>query len=189
MYIWATWHSDTQMIFVYFLLLFIDVVYFKYPLFHYGLGLDALVIVCSWNTNLIMAWAWMLWSSQALGTQTLLWFGHGCPGHKMLLEHKRYYGLGLDALVIASSWNTNVIMVWAWMLWSSYALGTRTSLCFGRGCSGHRKLLEHERHCGFGMDALVIVSSWNTNVIMVWAWMLWSSYAFGTRTLVWFWHI
>ena len=28
--------------------------------------MDALVIVCSWNTNGIMLWAWMLWSSYAL---------------------------------------------------------------------------------------------------------------------------
>ena len=74
----------------------------------------------------------------ALGTRTLLWFGHGCFGHcmllehernyGMLLEHERNYGLGMDALVTVSSWNTNRIriMVWAWMLWSPYALGTRT---------------------------------------------------------------
>ena len=53
----------------------------------------------------------------------------------MLLEHERYSGLGMDALVIVCSWNTNVIY-------------------------------------GLGMDALVMVCSWNTNVIMVWAWML-----------------
>ena len=35
----------------------------------------------------------------------------------MLLEHERYYGLGMDALVIVCSWNTNVAMVWACMLW------------------------------------------------------------------------
>ena len=47
-----------------------------------------------------------------VGTRTLLWFGHGCSETRMLLEH----GLGMDALVIVCSWNTNVIMVWAWML-------------------------------------------------------------------------
>ena len=47
----------------------------------------------------------------------------------MLLEHERYYGLGVDALVTVCSWNTNVIMV--------------------------RMLLEHERCYGLGMDALV----------------------------------
>ena len=44
-----------------------------------------------------------------------LWFGHGCFGQLMLSEHERYYG-------------------WAWMLWSAYALGTRTLLWFGHGC-------------------------------------------------------
>ena len=39
------------------------------------------------NTNGIMVWAWMLWSPYALVTGTELWFGHGCSGHRMLLEH------------------------------------------------------------------------------------------------------
>ena len=55
-------------------------------------------------------------------TRTLLWFGLGCSGNRMLLEHERYYGLGADALVTVCSWNTNVIMVWAWMLWSPDAV-------------------------------------------------------------------
>ena len=63
----------------------------------------------------------------------------------MLLEHERYYGLGMDALRPVCSWNTNVIMVWAWMLGDPYALGTRTLLWFGHGCSETRMLLEHER--------------------------------------------
>ena len=175
---------------------------------YYGLGTDALVIVCSWNTNVIMVWARMLWSSYALRARTISWFGHGCSGHRMLSEHERYHGLGTDALVTVCSSNRNVIMVWAWMLWSSYALGTqtlswfghgcsgrssyalgaRTLLWFGHGCSGHRMLLEQKRYHGLRTDALVIVCSWNTNVIMVWAWMLWSSYALGTRTLLWFGH-
>ena len=58
-------------------------------------------------------------------------------------EHERYHGLGMAALVTVCSWNTNVIMLWAWMLWSPYALGTRTLSWFGHGCSGHRMLLEH----------------------------------------------
>ena len=81
----------------------------------------------------------------------------------MLLEHERYYGLGMDAPVTVCSWNTNVIMVWAWMLSSSSAL-------------------QHECHFGLGMDATVTVCSWNTNVIMVWAWMLQRPYAPGTLT-------
>ena len=117
----------------------------------YDLGMDALVIVYSRNTNVIMVWAWILWSPYVLGTRKLLWFGHGF------------------SLVTVCSRNTNVIMVWAWMLWLSYALGTR----FGHGCSGERMVLEHERYHVLGMDALVSVWSWNTNGIMFWAWMLW----------------
>ena len=152
---------------------------------YYGSGMDALVSVCSWNTNVIMVWAWMLWSAYALGTRTLLWFGHGCFGQRMLSEHERYYGLRLDALVSACSRNTNVIMVWAWMLWSACALGTRVLLWFEHGCFGQRMLSEHERYYGLSMDALVSVCSRNTNVIMVWAWMLWSADALGTRTILW----
>ena len=103
----------------------------------------------------------------------------------MLLEHEQKYGLGMDALVSGCSLNTNEIMVSAWMLWSSYALGARTELWFGHGCSGHRMLWEHERDYGLGMDALVSVCSGNTNGIMVWAWMLLSAYALGTRTALW----
>ena len=60
----------------------------------------ALPFACSRSTNVIMVWAWMLWSSHALGARTLLWFGHGCSGHRMLFERERYDGLGMDALVI-----------------------------------------------------------------------------------------
>ena len=49
--------------------------------------------------NVIMVWAWMLWSSDAV-------------------KHERYYGLGMDALVT--------------------------------GCS---RTCEHERYHGLGMDA------------------------------------
>ena len=91
----------------------------------------------------------------------------------MLLEHEQNYGFGMDALVTVCSWNTNGIMVWAWMLWILYALGTRTELWFGHGCSGYCMLLEHEQNYGFGMDALDTVCSWNTDGVIVWAWMLW----------------
>ena len=101
----------------------------------------------------------------------------------MLLEHERSYGLGMgalvtvcslgmDALVTICSWNTNGVMVWAWMLWSPYALGTRTETWLGHGCLGHPMLLEHEEMHGFGMDALVIVCSWSS----------------GTREESWFGH-
>ena len=112
---------------------------------YYGLGMVVLVSACFWNTNVIMVWAWLFWSPYALGTRTLLWFGHGCSGQRMLLEHERYYGLGMVVLVTVCSWNTNVIMAWACLFWSPYALGTRTLLCFGHGCSADRMFLEHER--------------------------------------------
>ena len=56
----------------------------------------------------------------------------------MLLEHERYYVLGMNALVSACSWNTNRSMVWARMLCLSHAHGTRTEVWFGHGCSGYR---------------------------------------------------
>ena len=61
---------------------------------------------------------------QPLMPYTGAWFRHGCFGQRVLWEHERYYGLGMDALVSVCSRNTNVIMVWAWMLWSAYAPGT-----------------------------------------------------------------
>ena len=111
------------------------------------LGMDALVTVCFWNTNVTMVGAWMLWSPYAFGTRTLLW-------------------LGMDALVTVCFWNTNVTMVVAWMLWSPYAFGTRTLLWFGTGALVTALLW-------LGMDALVTACLWNTSVIMVWARMLW----------------
>ena len=61
-----------------------------------GLGVDALVTVCSWKTDATMVWVWMRWQPCALGTRTLFWFCHGCTGHCMLLEHEHYSGLGMD---------------------------------------------------------------------------------------------
>ena len=43
-------------------------------------------------------------------------------------EHERNYDLGMDALGTVCSGNTNGIMIWAWMLWEPYAVGTRTEL-------------------------------------------------------------
>ena len=151
---------------------------------NHGLGVDA----GSRKSAIVsggVVWVWMLWSPYALGTLTELWFGHGCSGLRMLLEHERNdglgmdalvavcleheqnAGLGMDALVIESFWSMNGIMVWAWMLWSPSAPGTRTEFWFGHGCAGHRKLLEHERKYGLGMDALVIECSWNMNGVTV----------------------
>ena len=80
--------------------------------------------------NVNMFWGWMLWSRYVLGTRTLLRFGHGCSGHRMLLEHERQYGLGMDALVTVCSGNRHACLVWAWMLGSPYALGTDTLVWF-----------------------------------------------------------
>ena len=44
----------------------------------------------------------------------------------MLLEHERYYGLGMDALVIVCSWNTNVSKTFAD---SQSTKGNRTAGC------------------------------------------------------------
>ena len=95
---------------------------------------------------------------------------------RMLFQHERNSGLGMDALVTVCSRNMNGIMVWAWMLWSACALPTRTEFWFGHGCSGHRICAWNTN----GILVWVIVCSWNTKRIMVWAWMLRSPYALGT---------
>ena len=84
---------------------------------NYGFGMESLVTVCCSNTNGIMVLAWMLWLAHAARTRTELWFWHGCSGNRMLLEHERNYGFGMDALVTVCCSNTNGIMVLAWMLW------------------------------------------------------------------------
>ena len=116
---------------------------------YYGLGMDALVSRCSRKTNVTMHWAWILWLAGALGTRTFLWFGHGCSGYHMLLKHEHYYGLGMDALVVVCCWNTNVVMVWAWMLWLLYAVGTLSSsgLCSWKFRGIRIVLWEHEQSC------------------------------------------
>ena len=88
--------------------------------------------------NIILVWACMLWSSDAV-------------------KQERCSGLGIDALVIRR-WqsNTSVMMVWAWLVWSSdavkekrsYGLGMdalvircsqkRIFPWFGHGCPVHR---------------------------------------------------
>ena len=81
-----------------------------------------------------MVWAWMQREPYALGARRRLWFGHGCKGNRMLLEHEgdsgwgmdakgnrmllehgRDYGLDMDVKGTVCSWNTKEIMVWAWM--------------------------------------------------------------------------
>ena len=121
----------------------------------------------------------MIWSQYALGTRTLQWSGHGCSGHRTLFEHE-YYGSGMDAQVTL----TRTVLWFAWMLWSMlwspYALGTRTAFWLGHDalvtvCSWNTNAI-------MVWDALATVCSFNMNVIMVWAWMLCGPYALGTRT-------
>ena len=64
-------------------------------------------------------------------------------------------------------------MVWGWMLFEAYAIGTRTLSWFGHGCFGNRMHSYHGRYHGSAMDALEIVCARTTDVIMVWPWMLW----------------
>ena len=95
---------------------------------NYELGMDETVTVCSWNTDTSMVWAWMHWFRMLLEhlgmdalqialtcTRTELWFGHGCKGNRMLLEHERDYGLRMDAKGTVCSWSTKEIMVRAGM--------------------------------------------------------------------------
>ena len=42
-----------------------------------------------------------------------------------------------------------------------------TSFCFRHGCSGAPSFLEPERYSASGIDALVTVSFWNTNVMII----------------------
>ena len=106
------------------------------------------------NTHEVMLWAWMLWVSYALGTRTLLCFGHG---HRMLLEHERYYVFGMDAVATVCSWNTSVILFWAWMPWSLYAPGMRTLFCFEHGYSADRTLLKRERYQSYVPESIRLV--------------------------------
>ena len=105
---------------------------------NYDLGMDALLIARIPKLNGIMRWAWTLGRPYALGTRTESGVGHGCSGDRMLLGHEQNYDLGMDALLIARIPKLNGIRRWAWMLGRPYALGTRTELYFGHGCSADR---------------------------------------------------
>ena len=85
-----------------------------------------------------MVWACVLGSPYALGTRTEPWFGHACSCPRMILEHEQNHGLGMRARVTVCSWNTNRTMVWACVLGSPYALGTRTEPWFGHGRARNR---------------------------------------------------
>ena len=92
----------------------------------HDLGMDALIIECT-----------------RIGR--LLWFGHGCSSDRMLLEHERSYGLGMDAPVTVCPSDRML-------------LEHERSYGLGMDAPSDRMLLEHERYYGLGM--------------MVWAWML-----------------
>ena len=63
----------------------------------------------------------------------------------MLSKQERYYDLRMDALLIACSGNTNVIMVWTWMLWLSDEVEHgKTTMC-GNAIF---RALEAPRMCG-----------------------------------------
>ena len=93
---------------------------------YYGLRMDALVSVCSRNTNVIMVCGHGCFGQPMLSEhERYMVCGHGCFGQRMLRERECHCGLFVDALVsVLCSWNTNLIMVCAWMLWSAYAPGT-----------------------------------------------------------------
>ena len=58
-------------------------------------------------------------------------------------QDEYYHDLGMDPLNIGYIWNTNIIMIWAWMLRLLDILGIRMSLWFGHGCSGERMHSEY----------------------------------------------
>ena len=90
--------------------------------------------------------------------RTLLWFGHGCVRHHMCS--------GMDVTMVCACFCKDARVIVCAPEW--------TSVWFGHGCAGHgmrsgRDVLNY----GLGMDVLLIaVTTWNTNVTMVWAWML-----------------
>ena len=68
----------------------------------YGLGMDALVSVCSWNTNGIMVLGVAAVVTVRSWKTRGLWFGLGYGGD---CTEGREYG------------NTSASMAWAWLRW------------------------------------------------------------------------
>ena len=95
----------------------------------------------------------------ALGTRRQLWFGHGCNGKRMLLEHERDYGLDMDAKDSVCSWNTKDVI--------------------------DRMFSQQEGDYGLGMDVKVTACSSNRKEIMVWACMQRTAYVLGTQRMLW----
>ena len=106
---------------------------------NYGLGMDAMETVCSWNTKDVMD-RMLLQHAGHYGlcmdaTVTVCSRNTKDVMDRMLLQHEGDYGLGMDVKVTVCSWNTKAIMVWAWMQWKPYALGTRKMLWTVCSCS------------------------------------------------------
>ena len=78
----------------------------------------------------------------------LLWFGHVCAGKRMLSEHERYYGLGMDALVTVCSRNTYALGRGTLLLFGLVTVRSRNTnvLWFGHGCIGHGMFSKHQRY-------------------------------------------
>ena len=74
------------------------------------------------------------------------------------LEQEYYFGLGM---VQADTLQHE----WVWMLWQS-------------------DVLERKFCNGLGMDALVTVCTWNTNVNVVWKWILSPANSCNTNVIV-----
>ena len=101
----------------------------------------------------------------ALGTGTLLWFGHECSGYRMLWEHARNYGLGMDAVVIGCTRNTNVSIPLP-----PHIPPTQSSETSQNRVRKSPRLLKHERYHGLGKDESS--DAVELNIMMAWAWML-----------------
>ena len=116
---------------------------------YWQISIQSAVTILRLSLASCLAREWPVFSKRVLRSSTLHWnalaycqkqggfHNWPCSGHRMLLERERNSGWGMDAVVTACSYNRNGIMVWACMLWSPSALGTRTEFCFGHGCSGH----------------------------------------------------
>ena len=52
--------------------------------------------------RVILVWAWILWSSDALEHERYYGLGMVALQSSDALEHEHYFGLGMDALVIGS---------------------------------------------------------------------------------------
>ena len=124
------------------------------------------------NMNIVVVWAWMLWSSDAIEhershglgmdalaigctrTYAFLWFGHGCSGHRMR-SNMNVIMVRAWMLWPSDASNIKVLMVWAWMLWPSDASNIRVIMVWS-WMLWSSDAIKHERYYGSGMDAWVL---------------------------------